>query len=94
VIKLPKKKRSMKYLGDTPPMWFNVMTVILAVIVFALFLWTVVTIAGCGSPMVDYAKAKNPDCAVVKVSEKPCGTEVILQCPFSRFETVCYSKRN
>lgn len=94
MIKLPKKKRSMKYLGDTPPMWFNVMTVILAVIVFALFIWTIFAISGCGSPMVDYAKAKNPDCAVVKVSEEPCGTEVILQCPFSRFETVCYSKRN
>lgn len=91
--KLPQKKKPLKYLGDTPPMWFNIMTVALAIIVFVIFTWTVVTIAGCGSPIVDLAKAKNPDCAVVKVSEKPCGTEVILQCPFSRFETVCYSKQ-
>lgn len=83
----------MKYLGDTPPMWFNVMTVILAVIVFALFLWTVVTISGCGSPMVDFAKARNPGCDVIKVTEKACGTEIVLQCPFSRFETVCYSEQ-
>jgi hypothetical protein len=92
MIKLPKKKMS-KYLSDTPPKWFNIMTIVLVVIVFVIFGWTLLNIVGCGSPMVDFAKAKNPGCDVVKVTEKACGTEVILQCPFSRFETVCYSKR-
>ncbi len=94
MIKYPKSKKPIKYLSDSPPKWFNVMTVILVAIAFIFLAWTIVSIAGCANQMVEYAKYKNPGCEVVKVTEKSCGTEVVLQCPFSRFETVCYSRHN
>jgi hypothetical protein len=92
VIKLPKKK-VQKHWGDVPPTWFNVMTVILVIIAFGFLAWTVVCIAGCAnSSMVEYAKYKNPGCDVIKVTEKRCGTEIVLQCPLARFETICLSE--
>jgi hypothetical protein len=94
VIKFPKKKKAKIYFGDVPPKWFNVMTVILVLIAFVFLAWSVVSIVGCANTMVDYAKAKNPGCNVLKVSEKACGTEVILKCPYGRFETICLSKHN
>jgi hypothetical protein len=81
--------------GDIPPKWFNVLTIVLVSIVFILAAWTIFSMFGCSNSnkMLDYVKFKNPECKVLKVTEKPCGTEVILQCPYyEEFKTICLTE--
>lgn len=94
MIKLPQNKKKLEY-NEIPPKWFKILTVVLAALLLIYFTWVVTSISGCSnqSQMVEYAKARHPGCGVVKVSDEPCGTKIVFQCPYTDFREVCLAKR-
>jgi hypothetical protein len=69
----------------------NLLSFLLFAVLVAAFIYMGMFFEGCANPAVEYAKAKYPQCTLVSTSSKPCGTQMIFQCPYDELVKTCIS---